>query len=94
MIFVCFLFFEFVVFFAFGPLTYLVMQFLGICLKCGLIGAISSQSLVAVSSRLVLTAITMKGIAICTRMNTKRLLDHIFEEYPSTLQGHIEEYIP
>lgn len=39
----------------FGPLTYLVMmQFSGICLKCGLIGAISSQSLVAVLSSLVL----------------------------------------
>ena len=36
----------------FGPLAYLV--FLEICLKCGLIGAISSQSLVAVLPSLVL----------------------------------------
>ena len=54
-----------------------MMQFSGICLKCGLIGAISSQSLVAVLSSLLLY-----------RYSDER------DCYPSTLQGHIEEYIP
>ena len=55
LIFVCFCCFLICCFFVFGPLAYLVMmQFLEICLKCGLIGAISSQSLVAVLPSLVL----------------------------------------